>query len=323
MRLIHRTLFVLLVLLIYAILYFTFVRPWLLDWGCPNIDDDDVVTNVGRQSRRLSRCASTNLPGDELVNQSTLSMMTNRAISIDAPRNEIYPWLAQMGAVRGGMYSFEFLERLLGSDTRNSVELKAKWQQPQAGITDFELHPLVPRAFVPSTVFHEVSPPSHVVIGVERDRKSNLPLEPHKGALSWAYVLLNESSPNRTTLLVRYRADSMLMPWWQALVMEPVSFMMERKQLLGIKRRAERTLFHEELDDRLQVLSWLWTAAMVALSLMQCLVRDAQTPWTTFARSFVHLILATLQLACFMLMQPQFVFNWLLCIPLSLEILYF
>jgi hypothetical protein len=36
------------------------------------------------------------------------------AITIDARPEEIWPWLAQMGYQRGGLYSYDWLDRLFG-----------------------------------------------------------------------------------------------------------------------------------------------------------------------------------------------------------------
>ena len=47
-------------------------------------------------------------PGDELV--PSPRYVYNRAVTVHATPAEIYPWLVQMGAERGGMYSYEWFE---------------------------------------------------------------------------------------------------------------------------------------------------------------------------------------------------------------------
>ena len=52
------------------------------------------------------------LPGDELVEEPKLGY--TRAIAIEAPPERVWPWLAQIGQGRGGFYSFDALENLVG-----------------------------------------------------------------------------------------------------------------------------------------------------------------------------------------------------------------
>src|SRR5512133_1185752 len=60
------------------------------------------------------------LPGDDLLAAAKLAW--THAITIAAPAEQVWPWLAQMGyAGRAGMYSYDVLERRLG--TRNSDRL--------------------------------------------------------------------------------------------------------------------------------------------------------------------------------------------------------
>lgn len=58
------------------------VRPWYLHWGA--------TLEESRQS----------LPGDEIIPDAR-SQQT-RAITIHAPREQVWPWLAQLGQDRGG-----------------------------------------------------------------------------------------------------------------------------------------------------------------------------------------------------------------------------
>ena len=52
--------------------------------------------------------------------------MTNRAITIDARPEEIWPWLAQMGELpRGGFYSHMWVERLMGMRVENADRMIA------------------------------------------------------------------------------------------------------------------------------------------------------------------------------------------------------
>src|SRR5829696_4354160 len=74
--------------------YVLIVRPWHLRWGATD-----------EETRKA-------LPGDGLVPQPVAQM--TRALTVDAQPGEIWPWMIQMGAGRGGLYSYDWLENLAG-----------------------------------------------------------------------------------------------------------------------------------------------------------------------------------------------------------------
>jgi len=57
------------------------------------------------------------LPGDELVPDP--SSETTRAVTVEAPSDEVWPWIVQLGQGRGGFYSYSWLENLFGADIHN------------------------------------------------------------------------------------------------------------------------------------------------------------------------------------------------------------
>jgi hypothetical protein len=61
---------------------------------------------------------SARLPGDDIVPDPRCT--STRAITIDAPAEDVWPWIAQMGQGRAGMYSYELLENLFGCDMHNA-----------------------------------------------------------------------------------------------------------------------------------------------------------------------------------------------------------
>jgi hypothetical protein len=95
-------------------------RPLMLHWG--------------------ATCADLRkpLPGDELVPGS--AVQSTRAVTIDAPVDAVWPWLAQIGQDRAGFYSYEALENLAGCEMRNADEIHPEWQPRAPGETVF-LHP--------------------------------------------------------------------------------------------------------------------------------------------------------------------------------------
>ena len=52
------------------------------------------------------------MPGDAAIPEATYD--TTLGITIDAPAADIWPWLVQMGYRRGGLYSYDWLDRLFG-----------------------------------------------------------------------------------------------------------------------------------------------------------------------------------------------------------------
>lgn len=167
------------------------------------------------------------LPGDDLVPDPTTT--TTRAITIDAVPEAIWPWLVQMGQNRGGLYSYDWLENLCGLQFHNADRIVPEWQSLAVG----DQIRLAPESAGPDAGFTVVSidPPRSIVTAMGDT--------PDTGA-SWAFVL-RPVDAHRTRLIVRLRARFGLHPaaeWFGMRVLEPVHFVMERKQLLGIRKRA-------------------------------------------------------------------------------------
>src|SRR4249919_3992349 len=78
--------------------------------------------------------ADARLPGDELLEQA--DGVATRAITIDAPASAVWPWIAQMGpSPRGGAYTYDWIENLLGLDMHSVDRVLPEFQHPQIGDT--------------------------------------------------------------------------------------------------------------------------------------------------------------------------------------------
>jgi hypothetical protein len=179
-------------------------RPWHVRWGATDEE-------IGRA-----------MPLDGQVPRPTY--VTNRAISIQARPEHVWPWLAQMGEwPRGGFYSYVWIERLMGMDVTNADAVLPDFQHVEAGEVIDRTGYLTVKAVAPGR-FLVLGPP---------DAISDLDS-------TWALVLY--PAPDGTTRLVsRVRARlprSLRGVLWLALL-DPGQFVMERKMLLEIKRRAE------------------------------------------------------------------------------------
>jgi hypothetical protein len=74
------------------------------------------------------------LPGDELL--PAAGGASTRAIDIDAPPADVWPWLAQMGpSPRGGAYTYDWIENLLGLEMHSVDRVLPEFQRPGVGDT--------------------------------------------------------------------------------------------------------------------------------------------------------------------------------------------
>ncbi len=180
------------------------------------------------------------LPGDDLVTQPKLTY--TRAVTIAAPPGDVWPWLVQYGQGRGGFYSYDAVENLIGCDIHSADEVLPEHQHLAPG----DLIRSGGRDTFPCWIVMQVEPPSTLVL-----QGSGTPAEvavpeivdevPERGyvASTWQWLLEPVDDGRRTRLIVRQRStyspnQSVL---WH--VIEPLNFVMERKMLLGIKARAE------------------------------------------------------------------------------------
>jgi hypothetical protein len=75
--------------------------------------------------------AKRTLPGDELI--SAGDAQTTRAVDVDAAPGAVWPWLVQMGQGRGGLYTYEWIENLLGARIHNLDHIDPELQQLAVG----------------------------------------------------------------------------------------------------------------------------------------------------------------------------------------------
>ena len=73
------------------------------------------------------------LPGDELLGGEPHHMRGSLAITVDAPPEKVWPYLAQFGLRRAGFYSFDWLERLFTFHIYNTYTIVDEWQNMYVG----------------------------------------------------------------------------------------------------------------------------------------------------------------------------------------------
>ena len=205
---VKRTVFVLmgtLVLLLAVLAAFA----WYCDWS--------VRADRGERVRSL--------PGDELI-PNPLGLVIH-AITIQRSAHNVWPWLAQMGSDRAGWYAYDFVD----NGGRPSAErILPEFQSVGVG-TVFPALPGIKDTFVVA----RCEPDHDLVLSWRSPNGTYL--------TTWAFVL-EQPEPGRTRLIVRGRVAAGYAPyglpaWFVKLTAPWAHAIMERKQLLGIKRRAE------------------------------------------------------------------------------------
>jgi hypothetical protein len=193
------------------------------------------------------------LPGDDLVDGVTA--IETRGIDIDATPEDVWPWLVQMGYGRAGWYSYDALDMNAPSADHVRSDL------PQLQVGDvMPTHPGggfavrlldAPRALVlySDTVLvrrqaeeAEAASTTEGPVNIRATGAFLQSAQPADFAASWAFVL-EPTTTGKTRLIERFRvrfgADDR--PWLG--VTMPVMgfgvFLMMRKQMLGIRDRAE------------------------------------------------------------------------------------
>jgi hypothetical protein len=175
------------------------------------------------------------MPGDELVPEA--QMRSTRAITIDAPPDQVWPWLAQIGQGRGGFYSYDELENLLGCDIHSAHQLLPDCQPLEVG-------DIICLAGTGGPTYRVARrEPPHRLVLVAGAANPAAPETTRAGAgeftATWQWLLKPIANDTQTRLVVRqryrYRRSQSIL--WH--LVEPVDFVMERRMLHGIKSRAE------------------------------------------------------------------------------------
>lgn len=180
------------------------IRPWYIRWGATDAE-----------------VAATYL-GDKLVPEP--ARVINRAVTIRATPEQIYPWIIQLGAGKGGYYSYTWLETyLLNCPIVNADRIHPEWQTLQVG----DQVKMCPGDFGPPPYEVALIGPLYTVVLGHTENGQWME--------SWQFVI-EPQSDGASRLILRTRSQ-MVGGFWD--IIEPGTFIMERGMLLGIKERAE------------------------------------------------------------------------------------
>jgi hypothetical protein len=179
------------------------------------------------------------LPGDELV--ADASFITNHAATLNAPPEEVWPWLTQVGWHRGGWYTPRWVDRLLFPDNWPSAT---------------RLDPSLLRDLQPGDTIPD-GPPGTAQFVVERadaprvlvlHSTTHLPpgwAQRYCASLDWVWTFaLDPAAGDRTRILIRNRG--WVRPWWIGLgylvSIVPADHIMATGMLRGLQRRVRAGL---------------------------------------------------------------------------------
>ncbi len=195
-----------------ASLYWFWMRRWFARWG----------TTAADRARVMA--------GDAAAVDPTYS--ATLAITVDARPEHIWPWLVQMGYRRGGLYSYDWLDRLFGYlDRRSADSILAECQHLAVG-------DVIPIGRGPGFPVTAVEPYRALVLSGTAD------------GVAWVWQFGLYSLDERRTRLVsrnRVRVPSSTGSWLFMRVIEPAAFLMTRRMLLGLKERAETLAAAQDL----------------------------------------------------------------------------
>lgn len=180
--------------------YVVFLRSKIMAWGASK--DETAMSLIG----------------DDLAP----NISSTRAISINAPISEVWKWVIQLGADRGGFFSYSFLEKTLGYEMRE--------EEPIPEFQRMEVGRIVPGSIDESKSLIKYN---FEVVSVEPGKSFVLK--------NWGAFVLKEINSKQTRLIVRTHEGHLpdLKSKIEDFIFMPLHYIMERRMLMGIKSQVE------------------------------------------------------------------------------------
>lgn len=195
------------IVIAFSVILTPFIRNWRLRWGATDAE------------------VSQALPGDDIIPNPRAGW--THVITINAPSSHVWPWIVQIGCRRGGWYSYDLLD--------NGGQPSAECILPEhQSLNVGDLIPFVPKGDFAVPVA-ALQPGRAIVVG------GTMPGSDNPVSVTWAFVVLPDGEM-KSRLVSRWRADwrpGLFPDFAWGIMTEAIGFVMDRKMLLGIKRRAE------------------------------------------------------------------------------------
>jgi uncharacterized protein YndB with AHSA1/START domain len=252
------------VLCVLAGFYGVFLQTFVLTWGATPAE------------------VAASMPGDELAPYAS----STRAITINAPRNEVWKCLAQLGADRAGFYGYSFLEELMGFHGRENREILPEHLELRVG------------RVIPSSMDESDSGPNWAFRVKAVDRPNSVVLE------EWGAFVLKDLGGGRTRLILRTHGWELPDIWHRAgyFLFMPMHYIMERKMMMGIRDTAEAGGKEQESSTG----DMIWVASLflslVGIVVMVFVGRGAKRIW-------VPCVLGMLWLLVLLWFSPEAVYG--------------
>jgi hypothetical protein len=190
---------------------------------------------LGRRAGSTRQERAAGLAGDEVVPDPTV--LTDHAVTIGSPPDQVWPWLTQMGWHRGGYYTPRWVDRLLFPVNWPSLD----YLDPTL-VRDLRVGDTIPDGPEGTAwyVVHQVHAPHTLVL----HSTTHVPPSWRRfgAGIDWTWVFeLTELPGSRTRVHLRVRGRTS--PWWLTLgyraVVIPADYVMAMGMLRGIRSRVQ------------------------------------------------------------------------------------
>ncbi len=212
------------------------------------------------------------MPGD------LAGMRWTRAITVAAPPEQIWPWLVQWGQGRGGWYSYDWLENLLGMDIHSADRIMPEYQNTAVG------DPICMAANSCISFVSVIEP--HQWFGWQTKDENGKPV--------WNFMFgLFPVDETHTRLIIRESFDPEAMPPAITFAIEMPDAVMMQKALNTIKHRAEG-LPESVFTTSYEIIVWLAALVMGLIAGVLFITRnDWRLPLAIGVASILVLLVLT------------------------------
>lgn len=224
--------------------YWLAIRPRQLHWGA-----------TAAEQRMV-------LPEDDIVADPAFD--ATRAITIAAPPDRIWPWLAQMGYRRAGFYGYDPIENPgSGRGLRSAATILPEFQHPRSG-------DVLPLSIAASLRFGTIDP-NRTLVWLSPD-------SPHTGVFIWALVPV-DATHTRLISRIRWRYLNPPLSRFLGVFTEFSDHVAVRAILRGVRDRVEGRMPPSLALQGFEICGWLMAAMELVAALAMILGSKRPLAW--------------------------------------------